>query len=63
MLGHESAPGMYQTNFLMMQMYHYSLSDIEAMYPFEREIYITLLNKYIQQQNQAMEAAQQKQKG
>ena len=30
-----------RTNFAMMQHHNYSLSDIENMMPWEREIYIT----------------------
>ena len=32
-----------QTNFLLMNEHHFSLSEIENMIPFERQIYIMLL--------------------
>ncbi len=41
-----------------MQHHKYSLSDIENMIPWEREIYITLLKQYIEEENLK---AQQKQ--
>jgi hypothetical protein len=38
-------------NFALMQFHKYSLSDIEEMIPFEREIYISLLMAHIQEEN------------
>lgn len=34
-------------NFNLMQHHKYSLSDIENMIPFERDIYVILLQKYL----------------
>jgi hypothetical protein len=34
-----------------MQHHHYSLSEIEMMIPWEREIYVTLLMEYIKEEN------------
>lgn len=34
-----------------MQHHKYSLSDLENMFPFEREIYLTLLQQYIEEEN------------
>mgnify|MGYP003346387558 CR=1 FL=1 len=38
----------YVTNFTLMELHKYSLTELEEMYPLEREIYISLLNKHIQ---------------
>jgi len=38
----------------MMQHFNYSLDDLNHMLPWEREIYIILLNDYIQEQNERM---------
>lgn len=38
-------------NFALMQYHKYSLSDIEQMIPFEREIYISMLMAHIQEEN------------
>ena len=35
----------------MMQHHKYSLSDIENMIPWEREIYISLLKQHIEDEN------------
>ena len=35
----------------MMQHHKYSLTEIENMMPWERDIYVGLLNQYIEEQN------------
>ena len=35
----------------MMQDHNYSLSELENMIPWEREIYIMLLSEYIKEEN------------
>ena len=35
----------YRTNFIFMQHYKWSLSDIDSMYPFERDLYIMFLKQ------------------
>lgn len=47
MLSHESLSNIFLTNFTMVQHYHWSLSDLDNMIPWEREMYILLLNKWI----------------
>lgn len=42
----------YKSNFTMMQNYNYSLTELENMYPWEREVYISLLNAYIEEENE-----------
>lgn len=36
----------------MMQHFNYSLTELDNMLPWEREIYITLLNEFIREQNE-----------
>lgn len=38
-----------------MQYHKYSLEDIENMIPFEREIYIAMLVKYLEEEKQRIE--------
>ena len=45
----------------MMQHHNYSLEELENMVPWEREIYIGLLMKYLQDEREQME--QEKRKG
>jgi hypothetical protein len=35
----------------MMQNYNYSLSELDDMIPWEREIYVTMLINHIEEQN------------
>ena len=35
-----------------MQHHKYSLEDIENMMPWEREVYVTLLTQYIEEENE-----------
>ena len=36
----------------MMQHHKYSLTELEDMMPWEREIYVNLLMKYIEEENE-----------
>jgi hypothetical protein len=48
----------YRTNFALMQHHKYSLSEVENMMPWERTVYISLLNQWIKEQEEARKAAQ-----
>ena len=48
-LSHETLENYFKTNFLMMQHFNYSLSDLEGMLPWEREVYLMLLNDHLEQ--------------
>ena len=47
----------------MMQHHKYSLEEIEDMMPWEREIYVGLLMKFIEEENERIEKENQKMKG
>ena len=57
-LSHESLMNYYQTNFNLMQYHKYSLSELENMMPWEREIYVTLLVRYLEYENQKIKEQQ-----
>ena len=42
------------TNFNLMQHHKYSLSELDNMIPFEREIYVQLLIEHIKQENERL---------
>lgn len=42
----------------MAQHHKYSITDIEQLYPFERDIYFDMLVEHVQQVNQQQEANQ-----
>ena len=44
-----------------MQHHKYSLTELENMMPFEREIYLGLLEQYILEENEKVEKQKQQQ--
>jgi len=61
MLFHQTLEGYYKTNFALMQHHKYSLSEIENMMPWERQVYTTLLMQYLDQVKQEqLKAAKKK---
>jgi hypothetical protein len=46
-LSHNTLANYYQTNFSLMQHHKYSLSDIDNMIPWERDIYVKMLIDYL----------------
>ena len=47
-------------NFAMMQHHKYSLTEIENMIPWEREIYVAMLQQWIKDENERIESQNQK---
>lgn len=47
----DSYVNVYQTNFNMMIFYHFTITELNEMYPYERMIYTTLLNQHIENEN------------
>ena len=50
-MAHEDLASYYKLNFALMQHHKYSLTELENMIPWEREVYLTLLTKYVEEQN------------
>lgn len=51
----------YQTNFSLMQFHQYSLTELDNMLPWEREIYVMMLVNYLREEN--LKLQQQKAQG
>ena len=51
-MAHEDLESYYKTNFALVQHHKYSLSDIENLIPWERDIYIMLLKNWIEEEEQ-----------
>tara|TARA_Y100001972_G_scaffold98553_1_gene122023 strand:- start:116 stop:301 length:186 start_codon:yes stop_codon:yes gene_type:complete len=49
-MAHEDLESYFKTNFALMQHHKYSLTELENMIPWEREIYLTLLQQYIEEE-------------
>ena len=48
----------YKTNFQLIQHHKYSLSELENMLPWERDIYVTMLSQYIEEENEKIKQKQ-----
>ena len=59
-MAHEDLVSYYKLNFAMMQLHKYSLTELENMIPWEREIYVSLLQQHVEEENLK---AQQEQNG
>tara|TARA_B100002019_G_scaffold112964_1_gene97286 strand:- start:297 stop:443 length:147 start_codon:yes stop_codon:yes gene_type:complete len=46
------------TNFNLMQHHKYSLSELDNMIPFEREIYVIMLIEHIKEENERLKQQQ-----
>jgi hypothetical protein len=44
-------------NFALLQYHKYSLSELEEMIPFEREIYIAMLIQYLEEEKMRQQQA------
>ena len=40
------------TNFSLMQHHKYSLTELDNMIPWEREVYVEMLVQYIKEENE-----------
>ena len=50
-MSHIDLESYFKLNFALMQHHKYSLTELENMIPWEREIYISLLQQYIEEEN------------
>tara|TARA_B100000700_G_C14242057_1_gene488544 strand:- start:111 stop:293 length:183 start_codon:yes stop_codon:yes gene_type:complete len=47
-MAHLSAESYYELTFSLMQYHKYSLTELENMIPYERDIYVNLLRNYLE---------------
>ena len=59
-LSHDNLYNYYKTNFGMVQHHNYSLTELENMMPWEREIYIGLLLNYLEEEKKRREQEDRK---
>jgi len=50
-MAHIDLESYFRINFALMQFHKYSLTEIENMMPWERDIYLTLLKMHIEEEN------------
>ena len=49
-MAHTNLEPYYKVNFALVQHHKYSLTEVENMIPWEREVYITLLKQHIEEE-------------
>ena len=50
-IAREDLESYYRINFSLMQYHKYSLTELENMMPWERDIYTSLLEQHIETEN------------
>ena len=50
-MAHTDLASYFKINFALMQHHKYSLTEIENMIPWEKDVYVALLEQYIQEEN------------
>ena len=50
-MAHTDLASYFKINFALMQHHKYSLTEIENMIPWEKDVYVALLEKYIEEEN------------
>ena len=51
---HENLGNYYKTNFALMQHHKYSLTELENMIPWERQVYVDMLINYLEEENEKL---------
>lgn len=51
-LSHDNIENYYRTNSLIVYNNRFTLTELEDMFPFEREIYVSLLVNHIEEENE-----------
>jgi hypothetical protein len=57
---HDSLENYFRTNFALMQHHKYSLTELENMVPWERDVYIQLLLAHIQEEERRQQKDERK---
>jgi hypothetical protein len=50
-MAHTDIASFYKVNFALVQHHKYSLTELENMIPWEREVYLSLLQQFIEEEN------------
>lgn len=56
--GHNSLENYYLTAFAMVQHHKWSLTELEDMMPYERDIYVNMLVNWVQEENERIKNQQ-----
>lgn len=58
-MNHNTLGNYYETVFALAQHHKWSVSDIEDMIPFERDIYVKMLSDYLEELKEKRKQAAQ----
>ena len=50
-MAHTDLASYFKVNFALMQHHKYSLTELENMIPWEKDVYVALLEQYIEEEN------------
>ena len=62
-MAHDELTNYYQTNFALTKFHNYTLEDLENMLPWERELYMILVENWVKEQKDEARERQSKQRG
>ena len=57
---HDSLENYYKTNFALMQHHKYTLTELEDMIPWERDVYVNLLIAHIAEEERRQKQEENK---
>ncbi len=56
-MGYISLESYYETNFSMIQHHKWSLTEIENLIPWERDVYVQMLSDHLKEQHKKNQEA------
>ena len=56
---HDSLENHFKTNFALMQHHKYSLTELDNMMPWERDVYVNLLIAHLQEEERRRDKGNQ----
>lgn len=57
-MSHNSLANYYTTTFAMVQHHKYSLSELENMIPYERDLYVEMLMAFLEKEREELDKGQ-----
>jgi hypothetical protein len=54
-MGYISLEVYYETNFALMHHHKWSLTEIESLMPWERDVYVSMLSAFLEEEKLKME--------
>ena len=56
MLSHNTLANYYETTFALVQHHKYSITDLDNLIPYERDIYVAMLAAHLKEEKDRAEA-------